>query len=131
MTMPRAARPCAHPGCTVRPRGGADRCSQHKRRPNPQTSSWRRGYDARWRRTRAAYLAAHPRCQVVGCTQPAREVDHVDGLGPLAARGHDWSNLRGMCKRHHAQRTARDQPGGWYRRQQDGGSGVGVRSRKW
>lgn len=44
---------------------------------------------------------------------PATEVDHVDGLGPLGPRGHDWSNLRALTKRCHSRVTARNQPGGW------------------
>ncbi|MEU1945275.1 hypothetical protein ABZ554_23285 [Streptomyces sp. NPDC020125] len=43
----------------------------------------------------------------------ARFVDHVDGLGPLGPRGHDWANLRAMTKAHHSRETAKAQPGGW------------------
>ncbi|MBO3674864.1 HNH endonuclease [Streptomyces sp. NEAU-YJ-81] len=40
-------------------------------------------------------------------------MDHVDGLGPLGPRGHDWANLRAMTKAHHSRETAKAQPGGW------------------
>ena len=63
---------------------------------------------------RAAFLAAHPFCCVQGCGELAAEVDHIDGLGPRGPRGYDPANLRAMCKSHHSQRTARDQPGGWW-----------------
>lgn len=76
-------------------------------------SARERGYDSRWERTRAAYLARHPTCEVSGCDERATDVDHIDGLGPLAPRGHDHDNLRALCHPHHSQRTARDQRGGW------------------
>jgi 5-methylcytosine-specific restriction protein A len=79
-----------------------------------------KGYDTAWRRTRARFLLVHPYCECAECTllpmplKPvATEVDHVDGLGPLGPRGHDWSNLRSMTKAHHSRETARNQPGGW------------------
>ncbi|MGH6657600.1 MAG: HNH endonuclease signature motif containing protein [Actinocrinis sp.] len=81
-----------------------------------------RGYDARWRETRRAYLNGHPYCESDACKAlpawkrpAAREVDHIDGLGPLGPRGHDPDNLRALCKPCHSKRTARDQPGGWHR----------------
>jgi 5-methylcytosine-specific restriction protein A len=85
-----------------------------------------RGYDAQWRATRAAFLEEHPQCECDDCLAlpawrrpDAVDVDHRDGLGPRGPRGHDWSNLRAMTHGHHSRRTARDQPGGWARR--DGG----------
>lgn len=78
-------------------------------RPN----SHQRGYDHRWQRTRGEYLAAHPTCERVDCAAPARDVHHLDGLGPLGPRGHDWSNLEALCGTCHKQTTAQLQPGGW------------------
>ena len=116
----RAHSVCSTPGCpTLLPRAG--RCPEcraraNKRRRTPQA----KGYDARWARTRLAFLRSHPACECPECeTLPpplrpsATEVDHIDGLGPLGPRGHDWSNLRAMTKAHHAKATARAQPGGW------------------
>lgn len=80
------------------------RCPTHHR-----GNSHQRGYDTKWRRTRGRYLAAHPVCQRSGCTAPAVEVHHVDGLGPLGPNGHRDSNLCGYCKPHHSQITARGQ----------------------
>jgi 5-methylcytosine-specific restriction protein A len=83
-------------------------------------TSQRKGYDAGWRKARAAYLRAHPLCECAECEAvpiplrpAATEVDHIDGLGPLGPRGYDWSNLRAMTKAHHSRETARNQPGGW------------------
>lgn len=111
-------RPCSEPGCPELVRGGKcevhrllDRKRSDRRRPGPRD----RGYDTRWERTQAAYLAAHPYCEdEEGCIEPATDVHHLDGLGPLGPRGHDWDNLQSLCHPHHSKRTARDQPGGWH-----------------
>lgn len=103
---------CPTPGCPELTAGG--RCESCKRKAEQaRGTSRQRGYDGRWERTRRAYLRAHPLCQWPGCLLLAADVDHIDGLGPKGPRGHDWSNLRGLCHPHHSQRTARDQPGGW------------------
>jgi hypothetical protein len=69
-----------------------------------------------WKLTRAAYLREHPLCECEDCAliaEPLRPrasvVDHIDGLGALGPRAHDWSNLRSMTKRCHDARTMRDQ----------------------
>jgi 5-methylcytosine-specific restriction protein A len=100
---------------------GGGKCERHRleaqrdsdaRRP----SARERGYDERWAATRKAFLLEHPYCEdESGCDMPAVDVDHIDGQGPLGRRGHDHINLRALCKSHHSQRTARDQPGGWNR----------------
>ena len=110
-------RVCIEPGCA----GLATdtRCERHRKAKRRRESARRpsaaaRGYGAKWRKTRAAYLRAHPVCEdASGCIERATDVDHIDGLGPKGPHGHDAENLRALCQRHHAQRTARDQPGGW------------------
>lgn len=102
---------CNVPGCPVLVEGkgrcGGDCCEGRCRgRQAPRLSPSILGYNAKWRRTRAAYLLAHPLCQWPGCTAAAVDVDHDDGLGPLGPRGHDWSNLRGYCHPHHSTKTA-------------------------
>lgn len=115
----RAMSVCTTPGCPTLTQGGrCDACrvtAQRSRR-----GSARAGYDTRWQRTRRAYLMDHPLCECDECEAmpaplrpPATEVDHIDGLGPLGPRGHDWSNLRAMTKAHHSRATALAQPGGW------------------
>jgi len=83
-----------------------------RRRRDRRRSSAKRGYDAAWRRLRDAYVAEHPECEdclLRGLHTPAREVDHVipfQGLGdPLRL---DKRNLRSLCRRHHARKTAAD-----------------------
>jgi 5-methylcytosine-specific restriction protein A len=113
--MPRALRVCSQAGCPTLVESG--RCAEHRRQADlARGTSAERGYDSRWSRTRAAYLRLHPTCVEAGCTERATDVDHIDGLGPRARRGHDPTNLRSFCHRHHSQRTARDQPGGWHTR---------------
>ena len=74
-------------------------------------SAARRGYGARWRRARAAYLARHPfcvPCEAAGRLAPATVVDHV-----LPHRGDPalfWGegNWQGLCKPCHDRKTARE-----------------------
>ena len=103
---------CAQPGCPILVEDGT-RCPSHAppRAPDLRPTATARGYDARWRRTRARYLRAHPTCAT--CTAPAQHVHHLDGLGPKGPRGHDHANLQALCHRCHSRTTAREQPGGW------------------
>jgi 5-methylcytosine-specific restriction enzyme A len=74
-------------------------------------SAARRGYGARWRRARVAYLARHRlcmRCLVQGRVVPATVVDHV-----VPHRGDerlfwDEANWAALCKRCHDAKTARE-----------------------
>jgi 5-methylcytosine-specific restriction enzyme A len=74
-------------------------------------SATRRGYGARWRRARIAYLARHPLCvpcREAGRLQPATVVDHV-----VPHRGDqrlfwDQSNWAPACKSCHDAKTARE-----------------------
>lgn len=116
---PKAFQVCPTPGCpTLTAQGRCEDCkSAALRRRRPDTA---KGYDARWQRTRAAFLREHPLCECEEhSTQPwiirprATEVHHIDGLGPLGPRGFDWSNLRALTKRCHSRITALEQPAGW------------------
>ena len=105
----RARRQCTFPGCTelATYRG---RCKSHMdTRPSPAA----RGYDARWRFIRAAFIKAHPWCEHpehAGQFVRGEEVDHVV---PLANGGTNAaSNLQTLCKSHHSQKTFRQNFGG-------------------
>lgn len=108
------ARICANCRRAV-PAGQTCECrkaSERKRKAahdatRPQSGE--RGYTADWRAVRRQYLAAHPQCQHEGCTAPACEVDHIYSVAERPDLRLSWSNLRGFCKHHHSQRTARDQ----------------------
>lgn len=102
---------CAEPGCPELT--DQTYCTTHARdRDARRPGRHARGYDARWRHTRRRYLATHPHCEEPRCAARATEVHHRDGLGPSGPRGHDADNLEALCKRHHSQRTARDQRAG-------------------
>lgn len=88
-------------------------CPRHTPKDH-RPSSTKRGYDRRWERTRASYLASHPTCEQHGCEEAAQDVHHLDGLGPLGPDGHDPGNLEALCHSHHSQRTASEQPAGWH-----------------
>lgn len=78
-------------------------------RVDRRASAAERGYDQRWTKLRAAYVAQHPLCEdCLPTITPVHEVDHVipiTGLGdPLRLL---WVNLRSRCRRHHATKTSR------------------------
>lgn len=83
--MPIAALvPCGAPGCPELLPYGSRWCAAHEASrpgaPPPRATSYARGYDARWRKARLAYLARHPlcaECKRQGRTTAARVVDHV------------------------------------------------------
>jgi 5-methylcytosine-specific restriction protein A len=72
-------------------------------------SAARRGYDADWRRFRAAFLGSHPQCSHPACCEPATEVDHIRSVRERPDLRLDPGNVRALCKPHHSARTARDQ----------------------
>ena len=83
-------------------------------RKDTRPSAYSRGYNARWKGTRADYLRYFPICQDhAGCIRDATQVHHLDGQGPRGTRGHDWGNLQGLCGYHHAAITAKEKPSGW------------------
>ncbi len=101
--------PCLEPGCPVLVERG--RCKAHRiRYPDRRPTAARRGYDATWRRVRAAYLRAQPFCEACereGRTTAAQLVDHIVPLRSGGARL-DPSNLQSLCRAHHAAKTARE-----------------------
>ncbi len=103
-------RLCLHPGCgaAVTYRGY---CAEHARDKERRTA--RKGAriyrTARWRHTRKRVLFAQPLCAVEGCGEIATDVDHIVPLpegDPYAL-----SNLQGLCRRHHSEKTRREQLG--------------------
>lgn len=64
-----------------------------------------RGYDWRWKKLRAKYLAEHPVCEC-GCGRPARVVDHKKPHGGDPALLYAWDNLEAMTKPCHDRKTA-------------------------
>lgn len=63
-----------------------------------------RGYDAAWRRLRAAFLAANPLCRMCeaeGRTTAAGVVDHIRPIAERPDLRLEWSNLQSLCQPHH------------------------------
>lgn len=72
-------------------------------------SATERGYDDAWRKLRARFLDRNPICSVLGCREMATEVDHIYSIRDRPHLRLAEFNLRGYCKRHHSERTAREQ----------------------
>jgi len=112
-------RPCSgSPICPNLVEGGGP-CPDHAKQADQRRgSSYRRGYDHRWRATRNRYLehlrANDPggvaRCEECGRSEVELdhplEVDHIDGLGPNGPRGHELANLQALCREDHQRKTA-------------------------
>jgi 5-methylcytosine-specific restriction enzyme A len=109
----RARRPCPWASCPNLTDGGW--CTEHaKLYEKRRGSSSQRGYDDRWRKYRAAFLARHPWC--LECLRQGRRtlatvVDHVQ-----PHRGNDalmWnpSNHASMCARCHNRKTVKHDGG--------------------
>jgi 5-methylcytosine-specific restriction protein A len=85
--------------------------AEHRRRYDQQRgTSTQRGYDARWRRARLAYLREHPlciACEREGRITPATIVDHIiphRGDYELFWRQSNWA---AMCKPCHDAKTGK------------------------
>jgi 5-methylcytosine-specific restriction enzyme A len=105
---------------TIHQPAGAKPASEAKRELDRQRpSAAQRGYDSRWRRARARYLAEHPLC--ASCLAEARltAATVVDHLMPHGGdRQLFWDGQwQGLCKPCHDSKTVRD---GRWRRQSRG-----------
>jgi 5-methylcytosine-specific restriction protein A len=106
-------RPCSAPGCPELTEGRF--CEAHAKAEDKRYRTYQRDpkinrrYNSRWRKTRNAYITAHPLCEdclAAGRATPAAEVHHVL---PLEHGGtHAFSNLRALCKPCHSRQTAFD-----------------------
>lgn len=113
--MRKALAPCSVSGCPTLTKN--NRCPDHEREADRKRgTASERGYDHNWAKIANAYRQLHPFCEdPSGCIEIGVAVDHIDGEGPSGDNSD--KNLRNLCKRHHDQRTARDQSGGWNRRE--------------
>lgn len=113
----RAPSPCNAPGCQVLTRSRF--CERHRRQHQREDQRRRgtatqRGYDARWRRARRAFLIEHPlcaHCLEAGRTTPADTVDHIVPHRGDPALFWDRDNWQALCWRCHSRKTAKEDGG--------------------
>lgn len=120
MARPLRIQVCSVPGCPELTKGG--RCADHQRAAEQQRgSAAQRGYGGRaWRVARRAVLRRDPVC-VLCHKQFATVADHWptsrrDLLAAGVADPDAPHRLRALCASCHGSETAREQPGGWNRR---------------
>jgi 5-methylcytosine-specific restriction protein A len=118
MTGQRPKVACRHRGCPELVRPPRRFCEEHENTsplaPQPWAknlgkSASSRGYGARWRKLRAAFLRSHPLC--AECTRRGRinAATTVDHVKPKHLGGGDeWSNLQALCDEHHKRKTGRE-----------------------
>jgi 5-methylcytosine-specific restriction enzyme A len=117
----RPLRPCRHAGCGALVREKHGLCPLHlsamrQRVDEQRDSASERGYGARWRRARAAFLRLHPLCECDECRAqhrllPATVVDHrVPHRGDMTLFW-DSTNWQALSKRCHDRKTAREDGG--------------------
>ena len=86
----------------------AARIERNRRFERTRPSAAERGYDSRWQKARAGFLAKHPRC--IRCGEPATVVDHViphRGDTALFWQRSNWQPLCKPCHDRHKQRQER------------------------
>jgi 5-methylcytosine-specific restriction protein A len=94
-----------------RPPGAKSAAEVKRALDRTRPSAARRGYGARWRRARAAFLAQYPlgaACLAQGRVVPARVVDHRTPHRGSAKLFRDESNWAPACKPCHDRKTARE-----------------------
>ena len=111
------AKVCAEPGCVVV--GPGRYCHAHtKQAQRRRTREWnggtasQRGYNAKWQRYRASYLAKHPLCEscmLTGRTTAATVVDHITPHKGDLDLFNAAANHQALCKPCHDSKTARGQ----------------------
>ncbi len=105
-------RPCRYPGCVEFCDPGQVYCKEHAAwsADRLRGSAAARGYDAKWRDARAAYLRRNPlcaQCWKEGRLTPATVVDHI-----VPHRGDqllfwDQDNWQSLCRRCHDRKTGK------------------------
>ncbi len=78
--------------------------ADRKRYDQARGNATQRGYDARWRKARAAYLAEHPlcvMCEAEGRVTAAKVVDHRIPHKGDPTLFWDQDNWQSLCTNHH------------------------------
>lgn len=93
------SRPPVH-----RPHGAATRVEQRQSYDKWRGSASERGYGSAWKRTRDAFISAHPLCAdclVKGMLTPATEVHHTVEVSERPDLMHEMSLLKSTCHSCH------------------------------
>ncbi len=103
-------RPCRYPGCPGFAEQGQVFCKDHIMWSGDRLRGGAdaRGYNAEWRKARAAYLRRHPlcvECQKEGKLTPATVVDHIIPHRGDSKLFWDESNWQSLCKGCHDRKT--------------------------
>jgi 5-methylcytosine-specific restriction endonuclease McrA len=104
-----ARRSCLVPTC-AEPAGPGGRCPAHStiHRRTLNTDGDERLYrTARWRRLRAQVIHEQPFCAEPGCPRLTAEVHHRVKRADNLPLFYERTNVEGLCRPHHAQRTRR------------------------
>ena len=109
MALTKPDRICA---CRFRIKPGA-LCPCEKQRKAAadaaRASSTDRGYDADWRKLRAAHLKRQPNCVI--CGKPGNTVDHIKRVRDFPELRLDPRNLQTLCASHHSSTVQRQERG--------------------
>ena len=97
-----APKRCVVSGCYAWSVPDTARCPQHQR-PGWQRLPW---YDGEWSALSKRFRKEHPVCMWPGCSAPSEETDHIIPIREAQHLRLEWSNLRALCKPHHADVTA-------------------------
>lgn len=96
--------------CQCQQKQDRDRKARHdQRRP----SARERGYNHQWRKERAAYLATHLHCAMLGCNGHATVVDHIirhRGDNAIFWNRANWQALCAPCHNSVKQRQESIRP---------------------
>lgn len=109
-------RPCSWPGCPQLTDGRY--CPEHERMAmreynrHHRSKEQRRRYGNHWKRTRDAFLAEHPFCEMCRAEGRVTSADTVHHVVPVSEGGSgEWDNLMALChvchSRLHAHRGDR------------------------
>lgn len=111
---------CSQYGCRELIPRGQGRCKVHARQERQDYDRGRgtaaeRGYDARWRKYRLAYLRCHPLCVAclgLGRVAAATQIDHTQPVqGPDDPLFWQESNHQALCELCHSKKTIAES--GW------------------
>lgn len=109
---------CRHTGCG-KLIDGSGYCEPHGKLHQQQADAQResaskRGYNRRWQKARATYLARNPlcaHCRDGGLAAAAAVVDHIIPHKGDQSLFWDTANWQSLCKPHHDKKTATEDGG--------------------